>query len=126
MSTFKIENEELNHLINNYNIYKQQTLTGECGKTPQFYLIYINLVQHYLNLSRSLRTGDFELLKFLLPKITNSFFIPNQPNYSRWTSKYYDNLMKVAETHSDLFEDFQKGFFAIQRNNKPFSKKTNS
>ncbi|GFU47188.1 hypothetical protein TNCV_4654401 [Trichonephila clavipes] len=31
----------------------------------------------------------------------NLFFICNQPNYARWASKYYDNLMKIAETHPD-------------------------
>ncbi|GFY58234.1 hypothetical protein TNIN_74441 [Trichonephila inaurata madagascariensis] len=52
----------------------------------------------------------------------NLFFICNQPNYASLASKYYDNLMKVAETHPDLFEEFQKGFFGIKRTYKPFSK----
>lgn len=122
ISTLTIENEELNDLLNNYNIYKQQTLNGEFGKTPQFYLIYINLVHYYLTLSRCIRNGDFELFKFVLPKITNLFFMCNQQNYARWTVKYSDNLQKVAQSHPDLFEQFQNGFFSIQRTNKPFSK----
>ncbi|GFX07244.1 hypothetical protein TNCV_2972211 [Trichonephila clavipes] len=28
----------------------------------------------------------------------------NQRNYARWNVKYYDNLLKVVETHSDLYE----------------------
>lgn len=35
----------------------------------------------------------------------------NQPNYARWTVKYSDNLQKVAQSHPDLFEQFQNGFF---------------
>lgn len=46
----------------------------------------------------------------------------NQQNYARWTVKYSDNLQKVAQSHPDLFEQFQNGFFSIQRTNKPFSK----
>lgn len=106
LSSFKIQNEELNELMNNYDIYKQQTLNSKFGKTPQFYLIYINLINYYLTLSRSIHAGDFELFKFILPKITNLFFICNQQNYARWTSKYYDNLIKISETHPDLFEQF--------------------
>ena len=83
ISSFKIENEELNELLNDYNIYKQQTRNGELGKTAQFYLIYINLVHYYLILSRSIRIGDFEMFRFILPKITNLFFICNQQNYAR-------------------------------------------
>lgn len=62
ISSFNIENNELKKLMNNYNIFKQQCLNGEHGKTSQFYLIYISLIHHYLNLSRSIRTGDFEFL----------------------------------------------------------------
>lgn len=50
ISSFKIENEELEELLNEYNIYKQQTLNGEFGKTPQFYVMYINLIHYYLTL----------------------------------------------------------------------------
>lgn len=102
ISSFHIENEELKGLMNDYGIYKQQCLNGEFGKTQQFYLIYINLIHHYLHLSRSIRAGDFELFMSVLPKITNLFFICNQQNYGRWTVKYSDNLLKVAETHPDL------------------------
>lgn len=122
ISSFKIENEELEELLDDYNIYKQQTLNGEFGKTPQFYMMYINLVHYYLSLSRSIRSGDFELFKYVLPKMTNLFFICNQQNYARWTMKYYSNLLNVNETHPDLFEQFQQGSFGIQRTNKPFSK----
>lgn len=122
MSLFEIENENLQDLINNYGIYKQQTLRGEHGKTSQFYLIYTNLIHHYLDLSRSVRTGDFELFKTVLPKITNIFFICNQQNYSRWAVKYYDNLLRVGETHPNLYEEFQKGCFGIKRTTKPFSR----
>ncbi|GFY66447.1 hypothetical protein TNIN_419531 [Trichonephila inaurata madagascariensis] len=112
----------MNELINDYEIYKQQTINGEFGKTPQFYLIYINPIQYYLTLSRSIRAGDFELFKFVLPKITNLFFVCNQPNYARWASKYYDNLMKVPKLTQICSKNFKKGFFGIQRTYKPFSK----
>lgn len=78
-----MENEELMKLLNDYSIFKQQTLNGEHGKTPQFYLIYINLVNYYLTLSRSVRIGDFKLFKFVLAKMTNLFFICNKQNYAR-------------------------------------------
>lgn len=121
MSSFKMENEELKKLLNYYCIYKQQTLNGENGKTSQFYLIYINLINYYLTLSRSIRIGDFDLLKYVLPKIANLFLICNQPNYARWTVRYCSNLLNVAETHPNLYEDFQEDFFGIRRT-KSFSK----
>ncbi|GFW58753.1 uncharacterized protein TNCV_379361 [Trichonephila clavipes] len=46
----------------------------------------------------------------------------NQQNYARWTVKYYDNLLKVVETHSDLYEEFKQSCFGIKRATKPFSR----
>ncbi|GFY28476.1 uncharacterized protein TNCV_1971291 [Trichonephila clavipes] len=46
----------------------------------------------------------------------------NQHNYARWTVKYYDNLLKVVETHSDLYEEFKQSCFGIKRATKPFSR----
>lgn len=58
-------------LINENNINKDPTLNAEVVKTPQFYVMYINLIHNYLTLSRSIRTGDFKLFKYVLPKMTN-------------------------------------------------------
>lgn len=43
-------------------------------------------------------------------------------NQTRWSVKYCSNLLNVAETHPDLYEEFQERFFGIQRTNKPFPK----
>lgn len=66
--------------------------------------------------------GDFEMFKHIIPKLTNLFFIVNQPNYARWCVKYYDNLQNVEETHPGLEEDFKAGCFGIKRTDKSFSR----
>ncbi|GFT31310.1 uncharacterized protein TNCV_607581 [Trichonephila clavipes] len=45
----------------------------------------------------------------------------NQQNYAWWTVKYY-NLLKVAETHPDLYEEFKQSCFGIKLATKPFSR----
>lgn len=66
--------------------------------------------------------GDFEVYKYIIPKITNLFFMVNQQNYARWCVKYSDNLNNIDETHPGLRDDFKKGFFGIKRTEKPFSR----
>ncbi|GFS56744.1 hypothetical protein TNCV_2221791 [Trichonephila clavipes] len=68
--------------------------------------------------------GDFEMFKYVIPKITNLFFAVNQSNYARWCVKYLDNLNKVDETHPGLKNDFTNGCFGIKRNDKLFSRIT--
>ncbi|CAG9771355.1 unnamed protein product [Ceutorhynchus assimilis] len=118
----EINNQHLLEILKKYEEYETSTLAGEYGKTPQFYLIYSNLVHYYLLLNRSIRIADLDLFKFVLPKITNLFFTFNQQNYSRYLVKYSDNLQKVDETHPGLKEQFEKGSIGIRRTSKPFSR----
>ncbi|XP_011171576.3 uncharacterized protein LOC105204222 [Solenopsis invicta] len=117
-----VQNRELENLFDEYDDYKQKTLQGEHGKTPQFYLMYAQLIEYFFILNMSIRKGDFELFKFILPKIANIFFIFNQQNYSRYLVKYHDNLIKIDETHPDLRVQLEKGSFGIKRTKKPFSR----
>ncbi|CAH2102425.1 unnamed protein product [Euphydryas editha] len=109
-------------VFKNYAKFEEKTVHGDFGKTAQFHMVYVKLVHYYLTLSRSIRLGDFELFRNILPKITNLFFAFNHQNYARWTVTYRYNIMKVAETHPGLEEDFKKGFFGIKRTGKPFSR----
>lgn len=117
-----VESAALTEILKIYSVYQEATLQGKHGKTAQFYATYMNLVNYYLILTRSVRTGDFELFKYILPKIANLFFVFNQPNYARWLVKYHDNLMKIEDTHPGLQELLQKGCFGIKRTDKPFSR----
>lgn len=61
----------LTNLLDKYQEYENDTINGLRGKTAQFYGIYINLVDNYLLLTRSVRSIDFDLFKYVLPKIAN-------------------------------------------------------
>ena len=48
-------------------------------------------------------------------------FAINRENYARWTVKYDENLLKLQESHPQVYEEFKKGWFSIKRTSKPFS-----
>ena len=66
--------------------------------------------------------GDLELYIYGLPRITNYFFTFNHPNYARWLVRYHDNLLKLSETHKDVYDEFKKACFSIKRTKKDFSR----
>lgn len=113
---------ELKDLFEKYIQYKKLTLNGDHGKTAQYYMQYVQLIDYYLLLNSSIRTNNFEIFVFVLPKITNLFFAFNQPNYSRYLIKYHDNLIKVDETHPGLRIQLDEGSFGVKRTKKPFSR----
>ncbi|OXU17113.1 hypothetical protein TSAR_008554 [Trichomalopsis sarcophagae] len=117
-----IDNIDLLRIIESYEQYSIKTLNGEHGKTAQYYMIYINLINNYLMLTASIRTNDFELFKFMLPRITNLFFVFNQPNYARWLVLYHNKLCRVNETHPGLIVQLEKGSFGVKRTDNKFSK----
>ena len=75
----------------------------------------------YHEFVRSIRLGDLDLYIYGLPRITNYFFTFNHPNYARWLVRYLDNLLKLSETHKDVYDEFKKGFFGIKRIKMDFS-----
>ena len=75
----------------------------------------------YHEFVRSIRLGDLDLYIYGLPRITNYFFTFNHPNYARWLVRYHDNLLKLSETHKDVYDEFKKGFFGIKRIKMDFS-----
>ncbi|XP_071580294.1 uncharacterized protein [Temnothorax nylanderi] len=117
-----IENNPLLDVTEKYENYLTQTINGEYGKTAQYYMIYVNLVKYYLLFNSSIRTANFSLFKYILPKISNLFFALNQPNYARWLVRYHNNLCKVDETHPGLRDLFEKGSFGVKRTDKDFSR----
>ena len=86
---------ELNNIFLEYEHFFQRTLTGEFGKTAQFYCVYLTLVGYYFILQRSIRTADYELYTYIFPKLTNLFFAFNLPNYARWTVLHEFQMVNI-------------------------------
>ena len=91
-----------------------ETSDGKRGKTANYWINYVNMIHLYHEFSRSIRTGDLDLSISSLPKMTNYFFAFNELHYDRWTRKYHDNLLKLPETHSEVYLEFKNKFFGIQ------------
>lgn len=113
-----VDNPELLDVLTRYEIFRQKTLKGHHGETPKFYLMYVEMVNNYLIFERSIRTGDVELFKFILPALTSLFFTFNHQNYARYLVLYLSNLQKVNQTHPGL-----KINIGVKRTNRPFSRR---
>lgn len=114
--------DDLKSLINDYNIFCQQTQAGIHGKTAQYWYGYIRLVYIYHQFSRSIHMGDYDMFLYSLREMASIFFIFNQPNYARWLVRQEDNMLRIDETHPGLREIFVQGALSIRRTNKNFSR----
>ena len=114
--------KEVRELLVSYEKFKGQTRRGLHGLTAQYWSAYIDLVCMYHNFSRSIRPGNFELYIYSLQMMTNLFFAFNQPNYSWWSVRLHNNLLRINETHTCLSAEFRNGRFGIKTMSKNFSR----
>lgn len=85
-------------------------------------MMYVEFVHYYQMFTRSIRIGDFDLYKFIIPKLCSLHFIFNQQNYVRWFTKYQADLLKIEETRHELAEEFKIEMFGIRRTPHSFSR----
>ena len=57
---------------------------------------------------------------YCLQRMTALFFTFNHQNYSRWLTVYH-KLLKLKNSHADIYEEFENGCFSLKRTSKPFS-----
>lgn len=108
--------------IEEYKIFSEATLNGEHGKTAQYFMRYIFIMNIYFRFSRSIRTSDVPLMVETLFEMSNLFFIFNHKNYARWTLKYVASLITIQQENPSLFKEFTKGALGIKRNDVNLSR----
>ena len=54
--------------------------------------------------------------------MTVSFFTFNHQNYSCWFTVYHNKLLKLKNSHLDIYEEFKNGCFSLKRTSKLFSR----
>ena len=118
----EVETQLVQDLLKSYEDYTEETRRGVQGKTAQFWMMYLDYIQHYQLLDRAVRTNDVELFIYALTPIIALFFVTSRVNYSRWMTKYQLNLLNVDETHPGLGELLENGAFTVRRSGNHFSR----
>lgn len=110
----------LEDILKSYNKYTEETLNGKHGCTAQFALTYVELVELYHQLERSIRTSDVSLYKYVINEVGALFFAFNHQNYSRWSVRNHNQLMNIESSHPGLLKEFESGVLSIRRTSKNF------
>lgn len=118
LESLNTDNSNLEEIINQFQAFHQEILSGYHGKTAQYYATYIQLMNYYFIFERSIRTCNLDLYCYVIGKINNIFFTFNHINYSRWLAWYHNALLNMDETHPGIREILVIG---VGRTKKPFS-----
>ena len=113
--------ELLKRTLKLYEKFTTETRNGQHGKTAQYWIGYLDMIQLYRDFVRSVRVGDLKLYMCCIPKLTAYFFRFNHPNYARYLVYYHDCLIKLKSTHPQVYKEFEAGNFSLRRTEKRFS-----
>lgn len=111
---------QLMDVLEQYNSFYKETIKGDHGCTAQFALMYVDLIDQFYHLERSIRTSDVTLYNHATHQMCALFFAFNHQNYARWLCRNYDNFVNIQETHPGLLEEFESGALSVRRTEKHF------
>lgn len=110
-----VVSEDARCLIKKYQEMKKMGIDGEFGKTPQFWLKYMEMVSKLHQLHFALNTNNLMLKinswEYFLPLC----FMTNKIHYSRYGTYYIQLLRNLSSTRPGAFEEFEQ-MTAVRRN----------
>ena len=96
-----------------YAEFREDVRQGCLGKTAQFWLMYLDLMQIQNLIHIAVQENDFELRltgwKYFLP----FYFALNKTNYARYGSFYVHFLERIESVHPGLKEMLQRFTYYI-------------
>ena len=87
-----------------YKAFRHLVKEGKLGKTPQFWMIYLDLMRNENMIHLAVQENDFDsrLHVCLPPSMLPSYFDTNQVNYARYGSYYVEMLKNLDQSHPGL------------------------
>ena len=87
-----------------------------------FWNLILQLEFLLLNFVKSIMSGKFEDYIQALLRIVPWMFSLDHHNYARWLPVYISELTALHQHHPQLYEEFMKGKFTVQKSTRKFSK----
>lgn len=110
----------LKDFFQQYDSYLKDTISGKHGRTPQYVMTYVSLVDLFHLLERGIRTSDITLCNYANYEICALFFAFNHQNYARWLTRNQNSFVNIDTSHSGLREELLRGALSMRRTSKNF------
>ena len=89
--------------------------------TFRFWCMVMNLELLMCRFIRSLREGNFHLYVQVCDELFAWFHVMDHINYARWLPVHVRNMVQLADTHPQVYAEFLKGNFVVQKSSHKFS-----
>lgn len=100
-----------------YETLTESCLKGDFGKTPQYWMMYMKLVDRQRKLHFAINSNDFNLRLLMWKESFPLCFATNRVHYSRYGTYYLKSLECLESTHPGAKEEIEDVGLAVRRNN---------
>ena len=105
-------------LFNEYKSYKDKIRQGFRGKTPQFWLIYLDLMEHQHFAHTSVQENNYSDRLYCWDYFLKFYFALNKTNYARYGSFYSNIVHNIDLLYLGLLEILIKKGMSVQAQDK--------
>ncbi len=97
-----IDNDEFVDLIRHHT----KVLKDELGPTAAFWLSFLEMMDILFAFTRSVKLGNWELHLEATRRMIPWFFAYDRPNYSRFLTYYWMEMIQLPTTHPNIHQEF--------------------
>ena len=94
--------EMFSSLASQYDSYKEKARSGKLGKTPQYWLIYLDLIYLQAMAHSAVQENDIEKLAFAWFSFLPFYFVLDKRNYARYGRFYATLFLNMEATCTGL------------------------
>ena len=102
-----------------YLAFCHKVREGCLGKTPKFWISYMDHVSLILKLMRAVKTNNFDLYAFCISKMANLFFSFGGQNYARYLTYFSVFLANLESSYPGAVEQVKLGVISVARSFVP-------
>ena len=85
-----------------YEAFRQSVKEGKLGKTPQFWMICLDLMRNQNMIHLAVQENDFDSRLYVWQEMLPLYFATSQVNYARYGSYYAEMLKNLDQSHPGL------------------------
>eukprot|EP00745_Piridium_sociabile_P026705 TRINITY_DN42673_c0_g1_i18.p1 TRINITY_DN42673_c0_g1~~TRINITY_DN42673_c0_g1_i18.p1 ORF type:complete len:760 (+),score=189.88 TRINITY_DN42673_c0_g1_i18:236-2515(+) len=122
MLSMALQNDKCKELLSRLSHFRERVRMGELGKTPQFWLTYMDRVRNMLELQRATKENDLPLHLASLQNMCKLFFSYDHPNYARYTAVYLQTILNLPTSHPGAENLLREKGFSVNRSAVPGSR----
>ena len=118
-TSLKEAHKESNSVLPLYSLAEERFSSSRMFK---YWMLIMKFQIKYLVFIRSMREGNFKLFAKILISLVKWFFIFDHYNYARLLSVHIQDLLSLPITCPQLYQEFERGDFAVQISGRQFSR----